>query len=227
MEKSQYELCVEVLRRLNQVGVLKHVVLVGSWCTLLYQEYFTSRAYAPSLKTRDIDLLVPRPSTLDAPINVADLLKDLGFVIGFIGQEGYLRLEHPQLIVEFLVPERGRPSDRPYPLPKLGLNAQALRFLDFLAQNTITVRLQEIPVIVPHPAHFALHKLLVLSRRSTREKQLKDKEAAMRILRALIDKGEEDLLRSVFNTMPQRWRTRVKKQLTDPLDRKILDALQQ
>ncbi len=226
MEKSQYELCVEVLRRLNRAGVLKHVILVGSWCTLLYQGYFTSRAYAPSLKTRDIDLLIPRPSTLDSRTNVADLLKDLGFVVGFAGQEGYIRREHPQLIVEFLVPERGRPSDKPYPLPKLGLNAQALRFLDFLAQNMITVKLQEIPVIVPHPAHFALHKLLVLSRRPTPEKRAKDREAALRILRALLDKGEEDLVKSIFHVMPQRWRTRVKKELTDPLDRRLLDALQ-
>ncbi len=158
---------------------------------------------------------------------MADLLKDLGFVVGFAGQEGYIRLEHPQLIVEFLVPERGRPTDKPYPLPNLGLNAQALRFLDFLAQNTITARLHEITVTIPHPANFALHKLLVLSRRPTLEKQAKDKEAAIRILHALMDKGEEDLLRSVFNTMPRRWQAKVEKQLGDPLHRRILDALVQ
>jgi len=227
VEKSQYELCVEILRRLDRAGVLKHVVLVGSWCTLLYREYFSPRAYAPSLKTRDIDLLIPRPSAVDSQIDVAGLLKDLGFVVGFTGRKGYIRLEHPQLIIEFLVPERGRPSDKPYPLPSLGLNAQALRFLDFLAQNTITAKLDDIIVTLPHPASFALHKLLVVSRRPTLEKQAKDKEAAMKILQALLDKGEEVLLRSTFNAMPKRWQTRVKMQLTDPLDRKILDVLQQ
>jgi hypothetical protein len=227
VENSQYELCAEVLRRLDHAGVLKHVVLVGSWCTLLYREYFSSPAYAPSLKTRDIDLFVPRPSVLDSQIDVADLLKDLGFVVGFTGRQGYIRLEHPQLIVEFLVPERGRPSDKPYPLPGLGLNAQALRFLEFLAQNTIMAKLNNIMVTLPHPANFALHKLLVVSRRPTLEKQAKDKEAAMKILQALIDKGEEDLLRSAFNAMPKRWQTRAKMQLTDPLDRKVLDVLQQ
>ncbi len=226
MEKSQYELCIEVLRRLDRAGVLKHVVLVGSWCTLLYREYFSSQAYTPSLKTRDIDLLVPRPSALGSRINVADLLKDLGFVVGFAGREGYIRLEHPQLIIEFLVPERGRPSDKPFPLPKLGLNAQALRFLDFLAQNTITARLDDIEVTLPHPANFALHKLLVLSRRPTREKRTRDKEAAMKILRTLMSKGEETLMRSVFSAMPPRWQTKVKAQLADPSDKMILDILQ-
>ncbi|MBN2128188.1 MAG: hypothetical protein JW741_01785 [Sedimentisphaerales bacterium] len=227
MEKTQYELCLEVLRRLDEIGVLKHVVLVGSWCTWLYRDYFASQAYAPSLKTRDIDLLLPRPTEIKSRADVADLLRDLGFVVGFAGRGGYIRLEHPQLIIEFLVPERGRPSEKPYPLPNLGLNAQALRFLDFLAQNTIAVRLSQITVTLPHPAHFALHKLLVLRRRPTPEKQTKDKEAALRILGALIDKGEEGLIREAFNPMPQRWKAKVKAELKDPLDRRILVLLEQ
>lgn len=227
MERSQYELCIEVLRRLDQAGVLRHVILVGSWCTLLYRECFSSRTYTPSLKTRDLDLLIPKPSTVKPQTNVAALLRDLGFVVGFTGHEGYIRLEHPQLIIEFLVPERGRPSDKPYPLPNLGLNAQALRFLDFLAQDTITVRLHEIAVTLPHPANFALHKLLILTRRPTREKQAKDKEAALQILRALLDEGEGHRVRSVFNAMPRRWQAKVKEQLADLLDKGILDILRE
>jgi hypothetical protein len=226
VEKSQYELCAEVLRRLDQAGILKHLVLVGSWCTLLYREYFSSRTYAPALKTRDIDLLVPQPSALDSQTDVAELLKDLGFVVGFTGSQGYIRLEHPQLIIEFLVPEKGRPFDKPYPLPKLGLNAQALRFLGFLAQNTITVHVQGTAVTVPHPANFGLHKLLVLSRRATPEKRAKDKEAALRVLHALIEKGQGNLIRMAFDTKPHRWQERVRKQLADPLDRNVLDILQ-
>ena len=225
MEPSQYELCVEILRRLDRAGVLKHIVLVGSWCTVFYREYFSPHAYGPSLKTRDVDLLIPKPRAVESQTDVADLLRDLGFVVGFTGPEGYIRLEHPELIVEFLVPERGRPSDKPYPLPGLGLNAQALRFLDFLAQNTIAVRIHEVAVTLPHPANFALHKLLVLSRRPTPAKKLKDKQSALGVLHALIDKGEEDLLRVTFNAVPRKWQAEVKRQLTDLLDRKILDAL--
>jgi Nucleotidyltransferase len=132
VEKAQYELCIEVLRRLDRVGALRHIVLAGSWCTLFYREYFSGGGYVPSLKTRDLDLLVPRPSAVTDRVDVTGLLKDLGFVVGFTGERGYMRLEHPWLIVEFLVPERGRSSDRPRPLPKWGLNAQPLRFLDFL-----------------------------------------------------------------------------------------------
>ena len=225
MQKSQYDLCIEVLSRLDGAGVLKNVVLVGSWCTLFYKEFFGRTKYMVSLKTRDMDLLIPKPSAIKAKTDVAELLKDLGFVVGFTGSKGYIRLEHPQIIIEFLVPEKGRGSDKPYPLTQLGLNAQSLRFLDFLAQNTITTKIGETIVTLPHPANFALHKLLILTRRPSPEKQMKDKEAAIRILTALIDKGRDNLITDVFHTMPRKWQGKVKKQLTDITDEKILEIL--
>ncbi len=179
MEKSQYDLCVEVLRRLDSAGVLKHIVLVGSWCTLFYKSYFGHTRYAPVLKTRDIDLLVPHPSAINVKTNVAELLKDLGFVVGFNVPQGYIRLEHPGLIIEFLTVEKGRPSDKPYPLPKLGLNAQPLRFLEMLASNTITAKVEDLSVTLPHPANFALHKLLISQRRPSPQKAEKDRDAAV------------------------------------------------
>ena len=225
MEKSQYDLCVEVLRRLDNVGVLRDIVLIGSWCTLFYRDFFSTTQYRTSLKTRDMDLLIPEPSTIKAQADVAELLKDLGFVVGFTGSEGYIRLEHPELIVEFLVPERGRGSNKPYRLPQLGLNAQPLRFLEFLAQNTITTDVEVVSVRLPQPANFALHKLVVLSRRAGHAKQAKDKEAAMKVLEALIDEGQDDSIRKAFGSMPRRWQSKVIEQLADPLDKKVMDVL--
>ena len=106
METSQRDLCIEVLLRLDGAGVLKEMVLVGSWCTLFYGDFFGSYPYRQVLSTRDMDLLIPFPRHLKGKTDVAALLKDLGFVVGFSGDAGYIRLEHPQLIVEFLVPER-------------------------------------------------------------------------------------------------------------------------
>ncbi len=226
MEKSQYELCLEVLGRLDRAGVLKNIVLVGSWCTLFYKDYFGDVGYLAAIKTRDMDLLIPHPAALRAKTDVAELLKDLGFVVGFTGAQGYIRLEHPELIVEFLVPEKGRGTDKPYALPQLGLNAQSLRFLEFLAQNTITSTAENITVTLPHPVNFALHKLLVMGRRQIPEKQAKDKQAAVNILNALIEKGQRSLIREVFDAMPRRWRGKIKKQLTEVTDRGILEVLE-
>jgi len=51
---------------------------------------------------------------IKAKADVVELLKDLGFVVGFTGSKGYIRLQHPQLIVEFFGPERGKGSGEPY-----------------------------------------------------------------------------------------------------------------
>jgi len=225
VEKSQYDLCVEVLRRLDKAGILKHVVLVGSWCKAFYQDFFRSKQYMPSLRTRDMDLLIPLPKAIKAKADVAELLEDLGFIVGFTGLQGYIRLEHPQLIVEFLVPERGRGSDKPYSLPQLGLNAQPLRFLEYLSVNTIIARVGHMKIKLPHPANFALHKLLVMGRRTKAEKQARDKASAIEILYTLVNSGQGSAITQAFEAMPKKWQGKVKKQLADVAEERILQVI--
>lgn len=225
MEKNQYDLCIEILRRLDKTGILKNIVLIGSWCMPFYKEYFKKQKYIPSIKTRDIDFLIPRPSKLKIKVDIPELLRDLGFIIGFRGSEGYIKLEHPELVIEFLVPERGKGLDSPYPLPQLGINAQALRFLDFLTQNTISIKIEGVTVSLPHPANFALHKLIIFQRRKNPEKIIKDKEAAIKIIKALIDKKEENFIQYVFNSIPQKWKKKIIKVLEEIKEKEILVIL--
>jgi hypothetical protein len=105
------------------------------------------------------------------------------------------------------------------------LNAQALRFLEFLAQDTISTNVEGVSVRLPHPAYFALHKLVVLSRRTGQAKQAKDQDAALKVLEALVKKGEDDSIRKAFGAMPRHWQGKVRKQLTDPLFKKVKDIL--
>jgi hypothetical protein len=226
VENSQYKLCVEVLRRLDKAGILKHIILVGSWCTLFYRSYFADTKYYTVLKTRDIDFLFPHPEAIKARVDIAELLKDIGFVIGFSGSKGYIRMEHPQLIIEFLVVEKGRGSDKPYPLSKLGVNAQPLRFLDMLASNTISAKVEDLLITLPHPANFVLHKLLILKRRPRQHKLEKDKIAALQILEALLAKGHQDYVRKVFHSLPGGWQRRIQRTLADLDNKDVLSIFQ-
>ncbi|MFH0732027.1 MAG: GSU2403 family nucleotidyltransferase fold protein [Candidatus Omnitrophota bacterium] len=225
MEKNQYNLCLEVLRRLSQAGVLKDIILIGSWCIPFYKDYFGSIEYPTIIKTRDVDFLVPTPSKTKMKADIPTLLKDLGFIVGFKGAEGYIQLEHADLIVEFLVPEKGRGLDRPYQLPQFSLNAQALRFLDLLIQDTIKVKIEGIEVNLPHPANFALHKLIIFQRRTRAEKTLKDKNAAVEILKALINKGEAAIIKYAFNSMLPKWQKKAVKGLEEAKEREVLNIL--
>ena len=211
---SQRTLCHSVLERLAKAGVLEDVVLIGSWCLEGYKSYFGRKTSMTALRTRDIDFLVPRPTRLRHSVDVPALIEDLGFVTDF-HRGGYIRLVHPELIVEFLVPERGRGTDHPVPLPQLRLNAQALRFLNMLAENTITATLDGVRVHMPHPAAFAIHKLLIAPRRKGRTgKQAKDLDAAAAVLEALRAHGDIESVRRHFDSMPAPWQASVRQTLS-------------
>ncbi|MEW6075795.1 MAG: GSU2403 family nucleotidyltransferase fold protein [Candidatus Omnitrophota bacterium] len=225
MEKNQYELCVKVLKRLEKVGVLKDVILIGSWCIPFYKEYFAGIKYISAIKTRDVDFLIPNPHGIKVNVNIPELLKDLGFIIGYRGAKGYIKLEHPDLVVEFLSPEKGRGTDKPVPLPKLGVNAVALRFLSLLTDNVIKAKVEDFEVLLPHPANFALHKLIIFQRRFKEDKAIKDRNAAVEILRALINKGDTTLLRHVFNSMLPKWQKKVIAGLEETKEKELLSLL--
>lgn len=136
-----------------------------------------------------------------------------------------MKLMHPELIVEFLVPEKGKGSDRPYPLPQLSMNAQPLRFLDYLLQNTIRMEAEGLRVNVPHPAAFALHKLIISARRTKVEKLLKDRNESLAVLKALVRNGDASEIKSIFDKMPAGWRKRVLAVLTETDNVEIIRIL--
>jgi len=59
VEKKQYDLFIEILRRFHKAGLLADVILIGSWTTVLYKVYFKGfqRLKGYSLVTRDLDFL--------------------------------------------------------------------------------------------------------------------------------------------------------------------------
>jgi len=228
VEKKQYELCLEILRRFNSAGILKNLILIGSWSAYFYNEYFAGTPYLDraALKTRDIDFLIYNPARIKDEVNVPGILSDLGFVIVYKGNKGYMRLEHPDLFLEFLVLEKGRGIDKPFPLPKLGINAVALRFLNFLSTNTIKVKVEDFYVTLLHPANFALHKLIIFQRRFKQDKAVKDRNIAIEILKSLIDKGESSIIKRIFNSIPEKWQGKIIKGLQAATEPEILKVLQ-
>ncbi len=208
MEKNPYELCVSVLRQLDDAGVLPGVVIIGSWCVLFYERYFNTTDYRTSIRTRDLDIAIPLPPRFASKVDLADLLGALGFVVDFKGRDGYIRFLHPDLIVEFLVPERGRGTDKPFDVPRLGINAQSLRYLDLLLGDTILVPFQSVSLRLPHPANFALHKLLISGRRHS-DKAERDREQAAEVMRALHRAGEDARIQSVFAALHPKWKTQI------------------
>lgn len=97
--------------------------------------------------------------------------------------------------VEFLTSNRGSDehADHPANMPALGgASADPLRFLDFLIRDpvrTVLLHKSGIPVTVPDPARYAVHKLIVATRRPADEiggpKRDKDIKQAALLFEAL------------------------------------------
>lgn len=203
-----------ILKRLQQLGILDKVVLIGSWAAFLYRNYFPGSDYGFTPRTTDIDFLVPLPCKVKKPIDLAEELKDLNYIVQFSGQKGYIKLGHPELSLEFLVPEFGRGSDKPYPLNNLGINAQPLRYVNLLLQDVIDITYYGINIKVPHPTVFVLQKLLVLSRRKKEDKKLKDIDIIKAVLSEInLSINDRDYLKKVFNSLSNSWKKKIIKQL--------------
>jgi len=227
VEKKQSDLCLEILRRFHKAGILSDLILIGSWCLYFYKDYFDNVPYIDqaAIRTRDIDFLIDKPAKIKHTVNIPELLKDLGFVTILKGHEGYVKLDHPDLLLEFLVAEKGKGTDKPVTLSKLGMNAVALRFLNLLTDKIIKIKVEDFTISMPHPANFALHKLIIFQRRFKEEKAVKDRTTAVDILKALINKGDAAVLQQIFNSMIPKWQKKVIKGLEDAKERDILNIL--
>jgi len=225
MGKKSSDFCLGILKRLNDAGVLENIILIGSWSIYFYKYYFNSKSYSSFIRTTDIDFLVPLPVRFSLEVNTFELVKDLGFIESHRGSRGYIVLEHPDLSIEFLVADRGRGLDKPYFIPQLSINAQPLRYLDFLAENTIVVNAEGLVLKMPHPAAFALHKFIVFKRRKKVEKHDRDIEGALRVFHELVRHNQVDEIRSVFGKMPGRWQAQVLRNLRSIDESEIIDLL--
>jgi hypothetical protein len=101
-------------------------------------------------------------------------------------------------LVELLTPNEGPDSDEPVELPALGAHALPLRFLDYLihqpAQAAVLYR-SGVLINVPQPARYAIHKLIVATRRapSAAAKATKDIEQSAALIRVLAEDRPDEL----------------------------------
>jgi hypothetical protein len=198
--------------------------LVG---TVAYQTYGTllgCRFPNVAMQTGDIDLaqfhsisvavndsippVLDVLRSVDESFKPAPSLNDAAGATKYVGADG--------LRVDFLTPNRGSDDlvGKPAKMPSLGgAAAEPLRFLDFLIYEPVrTVMLHKggIPVLVPDPCRFAVHKMIVAARRSAgSQKDLKDLGQADQLAEALKAVGRAEELRDVFQEARDRgpsWR---------------------
>lgn len=169
----------QVIRRLADYGFF-HAggVLIGTHAFLAYSNML-GVSWGTAARTQDIDFARPDKSVslllspdFDVQIHEAIESLDMGLlpVASLTSALGasYLNPREPDFRLDFLT-VRHRGGDTPYEHPKLHITLQPLKFMEFSLENIQQVALLSPPGVVvanvPHPARFALHKLIVYGER--------------------------------------------------------------
>lgn len=208
MEK--FELLLSVLRSLQDKGVLKHFVLVGSWCLFVYRWQHNNPAVIPATRTMDADILIPRRLPPQIRVDVKQLMEDKGFVVHTDYPSGFHRFVHPVLNFEFLTDAGARSNASVHRFKQLGITAQELRYVNILLQYKMEVSIDRVDISVPEPEAFLLHKLIVSGLRGDPEKARGDREAATGLLMFFENKQVHmNRLREIYEGFPKSWKTKV------------------
>lgn len=187
-----------VIRRLSDYGFFKAGgVLIGTHAFLAYGNMLGVR-WGDASRTQDVDfahagknLSIALPANIQADTHGAIESLQMGLlpVTGLANKAGatYLNPKNPEFRLDFLTTMH-RGGEKPYEHPQLGVALQPLKFMEYSLEHVVQTALfcEEGAVIVnvPHPARYALHKLLVYGERkgSFLQKSQKDLSQAAALL---------------------------------------------
>ncbi|PJR09719.1 nucleotidyltransferase family protein [Sinorhizobium meliloti] len=195
----------DVTKALADAGFFRlRGVLVGSVAYGCYSGVLGVRLPTTAMQTGDADLAMDFAISQEVDDSLPPILDilhgvdpsfgavphqaDKARVTAFVNRNNYR--------VEFLTSNRGSDeyTGRPSPMPALGgASAESLRFLDYLIYEpvrTVLLHREGVSVNVPAPERYAVHKLIVASRRLTdalgRAKRAKDLLQAATLFEAML-----------------------------------------
>lgn len=206
--KENFEIAYRILKEFHKNGILDEVILIGSWCLFFYRDMFNNTSEIHEVKTLDIDFLVPDNRKIKGDYNIPEILKGLKFMEHFSPESGKVKYVSPDIEVEFLIVEQGKGhGGKAVPVPKLGVSAIGLRYLNLLSGHTMGVKFEGMTITVPEPSAFALHKFIISERRFKNEKREKDLITAAQLGKFIVQVPEQrNRMIEIFTGLPQNWR---------------------
>ena len=219
-----------ILRKLTEKGLWDAgLEIIGSWCFLLYQRHLPMKRYP--MKTEDLDILVPWPYK-GKPYDLAAYLQRLGFSQHF-HPDGSMFFTGNRMKVEFLTRERRKTTHPQRYVKEIAVTPQGLRFLDILFVEPMVLKVDRgVRAKVPDPSAFVLHKLVIAARSERRNKKEKDiRQAVYTANFVLAEKAETAKLAGLWAGLPRRWKTKIRRSLSQaidivPLEKGIIERLQ-
>lgn len=226
-----------LLLGLDEAGVLDRAMIIGTVAFQAYGPMLGARFGDAAFQTMDIDLTSAEGLTMSVanPAKLPpllDVLKSLDptfrEVTGFDNAPPVSYINESRLRVDVLTPLIGK-ARGPSPTA-LASHGQPVRFLDYLLEKPNEVVLLVaggIKTLVPAPARFALHKLMLSARRPEveRAKKRKDMAQAEELLGLLLE-DDPDALAAAFEALAEKgpkWRKSCLEGLARINNRKIAE----
>ncbi|MER8699454.1 MULTISPECIES: GSU2403 family nucleotidyltransferase fold protein [unclassified Mesorhizobium] len=225
----------DVVEALGKAGIFRlRGVLVGTVAFQSYAGYLGVKLPGAALQTGDADFALfhsVSAAVEDSLPPILEILREIDPTfreIPYRSDPGHAtQFENAvRYKVEFLTPNTGSDdyADHATSMPSLGgASAQPLRFLDFLIHEpirTVLLHRSGVPVVVPSPGRYAVHKLIVASRRQNNAngvgKREKDVHQAALLVEALEATRRQDDLAIAFSEAWDRgkhWREAIQKGL--------------
>ena len=198
----------EILNVLNDEGILKNTILIGSWCLLFYKDIFEN--FVPTIKTTDIDFCVPNPKSIKEKNNVIKSLNKIKYDIfqdtltnksTFISPDGFE--------LEFLT-KLNRNQLTCVRLGNTSIYAESLPYVDIFFGNYVEVEYGGMLIKIASPSSYVIQKLLINNQR--KDKKEKDIESIKNVLMYIhTSKKYFEELRALYDTLPKKWKTEIDK----------------
>jgi hypothetical protein len=207
---EKFDFLVRILTELQDVGILKYLILVGSWCQDFYRHQYGNPIEIPATKTMDADILIPRRMPrVNPPVDIVAIMKKNDFIFEISPASGLHKFNHPMLKVEFLTDPGAKPEQSTRHFDDLGVTAQELHLMGLPLKYHYPFTFKHLTFNIPEPEAFAIHKLIVSVRRLNKEKAEKDRLTAQGML--LFCEGRPKHLRRLYEILDEQPKGRWKK----------------
>jgi hypothetical protein len=214
--KNNDNIFENILKLLQEEGILKELIIIGGWCLIIYRYLYNNPKEISSLRTSDIDFLIPLGQKFSKEVDIGEVFSKLDFEPVFSTSKGFIKYAHPEMEIEFLVPEVGRVIDKPYKLMALKSNVQRLRYLDILTKNSLVIPYKNYKVRVPEPAAYVINKIISSIRRVDQFKRDKDRKTAKELGEFILnDDKQKALLIKIFKNLNSKIQKRMLRGLED------------
>ena len=215
MRKEQEAAFWLTIKAFKEIGLLQHVMIIGSWAEYLFPSLFETD-FMPNLKTRDVDFFYRNINIPKEKINVIQKLKDIGYVYDEV--DGISRFYKEDLLeLEFLTRVLGAGTEGRMDIKPLGITSEGLRVINILSNFAREVDVtgsngEEYTITIPEPAVYVIQKILTNPIREPQEKKAKDIAAVKELLYHIEKSMEHKIkLNEVYKTLSAKQLKTVKQ----------------